>query len=123
MKTDRPKTTEALIAIDDFEKAILEKFGNKFIQAIADVQMNKSLNSKPKERKISTFNTTLEMYKKGHSLQEIAELRSISIITVASHFTKLYSDGFDIDLNQFVENDDRKKVQNAKAYLKSPAAL
>ena len=123
METEKPTNNDELIAIDGVGKAKLEKYGSKFIEAIKDFENNKTLNLKPKEKKQSTFNITLEMYKKGHLLEEIAELRGISTITVASHFTKLYIDGQDIDLHQFIENWEFEKIKKAKIYLESPITL
>ena len=123
METEKPTNQRELLAIDGVGKAKLEKYGQQFIDAIANFEMNKSFISKPKEKKESTYQISLEMYQKGLTYNEIAIERQLSEATILSHFSKLYLDGIDIDLMQYVTNDEISKIEKAKIELENPAAM
>ena len=63
------------------------------------------------------------MYKQGMSIEAIAEARDIKAPTVFSHLSKLYSEGKDIDMCQFVTKAEVSLVKKAKKELNSPEGL
>lgn len=119
METDKPTNPEELIAIDGVGKAKLEKYGERFIQAIVDYTF---LNvSKPKKE--NTYKVTLEMYESGKKVEEIAEIRKLALPTIFSHLSKLFLDGNDIDLLQYITENEISTIENAKIELENPLAL
>ncbi len=119
METDKPTNSEELIAIDGVGKAKLEKYGERFIQAIVDYTF---LNvSKPKKE--NTYKVTLEMYESGKKVEEIAEIRKLALPTIFSHLSKLFLDGNDIDLLQYITENEISTIENAKIELENPLAL
>jgi PIF1-like helicase/Helix-turn-helix domain len=48
-----------------------------------------SSEEKEKAIKVNTYSETLELYKKGHSIEEIVELRNLKLSTIYSHITEL----------------------------------
>lgn len=77
----------------------------------------KKYQEKPKKE--NTFDKTLELIKRGKSLEEIAFERDLSLGTIVSHLEKLKEDE-STDLNNF-RPDERtmKKVQKAADKIKS----
>lgn len=68
-------------------------------------------NSKPKW---STYWETLQLYKGGSSLEEIAQKRDMTILTIESHILKLYEE-WDLLLHEvlhLVDFDNLKKVKS-----------
>ena len=53
----------------------------------------------------------------------MAEQRNLGETTIISHLAKLYVDGNDIDLNQFVSEDEILKIEKAQIELEKPEAL
>ena len=120
METERPMSEKELLAIDGVGKAKLEKYGDDFIKAIIEFQKNKT--TKPKKEG-STYNETFDLYKSGLSVSEISLQRNLGQSTIVSHLAKLYLDGKDINIDQFVSKDDLEKLRNAQKTLEFPIAL
>lgn len=121
METLRPMSDEEFLAIDGVGKAKLEKYGSEFINAIIEFQKNKKTNTKTKKE--STYKATLELFQSGVSVEEIAETRNLGISTIISHLAKLYLDGVDIDVSQFISDEEVTQIEKAQAELENPNAL
>ena len=78
---------------------------------------------KKKTRKSDTHKATYELYKEGLSIDEIAERRKLKSATIYSHIAKLYSEGKEIDIFDFVTESEVEAVKKAKAALNSPTTL
>jgi ATP-dependent DNA helicase RecQ len=120
MDAERPMSDTELLAIDGVGKVKLEKYGDAFIKAIIDFQKTKATK---KKKEATTYATTLELYQKGLSVEEIAEQRKLGTGTIMSHLAKLYSDGANVDLNPFISKEEISQIAEAKIKLESPNAL
>jgi len=121
MEVLRPMTDEDFLAVEGVGKAKLEKYGDDFIKAIIEFQRNKSVVKK--EKKDNTYKKTLELFENGVSVQEIAEQRDLSQTTIISHLAKLYVEGYDLDLSQFVSVEEISQIAKAQIELENPNAL
>ncbi|CAD0008936.1 DNA helicase RecQ [Flavobacterium salmonis] len=122
METLRPMSDEEFLAIDGVGKTKLEKYGSEFINAIIEFQKSKVSNTKIKKES-ATYKTTLEMFENGNSVQEIAKTRKLGLSTVISHLAKLYLDGVDIDVSQFISDEEVLQLEKARTELENPNAL
>ncbi|TDE27545.1 DNA helicase RecQ [Flavobacterium ranwuense] len=120
METERPMSDQELLAIDGVGKAKLEKYGDAFIKAIIDFQKSKVVR---KKKEATTYKETLELYKNGLSVEEIAQKRKLGLSTIISHLAKLYVDGADIDLNPFISKEEVLQIAEAQIKLESPNVL
>ena len=120
METERPMSDQELLAIDGVGKAKLEKYGDAFINAIIDFQKSKVVR---KKKEATTYKETLELYKNGFSVEEIAQKRKLGLSTIMSHLAKLYVDGADIDLDSFISKEEVTQIAEAQIKLESPNAL
>ncbi|MFZ0598508.1 MAG: DNA helicase RecQ [Flavobacterium sp.] len=124
METLRPMSDEEFLAIDGVGKAKLEKYGSEFIDAIVYYEKVKKENAKSKPKKEgNTYKTTLELFQSGVSVEEIAEKRNLGHTTIISHLAKLYVDGNDIEISQFVGEKEISELQKAQIELEFPTAL
>ncbi|TDP02941.1 DNA helicase RecQ [Flavobacterium sp. 245] len=124
MEILRPMSDEDFLAVEGVGKAKLEKYGTEFINAIIEFQRNKSVIKKEKkEKKESTYSKTLELFQNGLSIEEIAGQRNLGETTVVSHLAKLYVDGHDLDLSQFVSDEEIAAIEKAQIELENPTAL
>ncbi|HEU0125636.1 DNA helicase RecQ [Flavobacterium sp.] len=121
MEILRPMTDEDFLAVEGVGKAKLEKYGSEFINAIIEFYKNKSVVKK--EKKENTYKKTLELFESGISVEEIAESRNLGRTTIISHLAKLYVDGHQIDLSQFVSEDEISKIEKAQIELEKPETL
>ncbi len=121
MEILRPMSDEDFLAVEGVGKAKLEKYGADFINAIIEFQRNKSVVKK--DKKESTYAKTLELFLNGFSIEEIAGQRNLGETTIVSHLAKLYVDGNDFDLSQFVSDKEIIEIEKAQLELENPSAL
>lgn len=121
MEILRPMNDEEFLAIDGVGKTKLEKYGSEFINAIIEFQKSKTSNNKVKKE--TTYKTTLDLFENGNTIEEIAAKRNLGIPTVISHLAKLYLDGIDIDVSQFISDEEITLLQKARIELENPNAL
>jgi len=120
LEIQRPMSDTEFLAIDGVGKAKLEKYGHVFIKAIIEFQKIKKVKAKKEN---TTYKETLVLFQNGMTVEEIALKRKLGVPTIISHLAKLYSDGQNIDLSVFINEDEIAKIADAKIKLDSPTAL
>ncbi|MDI5898800.1 DNA helicase RecQ [Flavobacterium yafengii] len=120
METERPMSDQELLAIDGVGKTKLEKYGDAFIKVIQDFQKAKGAK---KKKEATTYKETLELYKNGLPVEEIAQKRKLGLSTIMSHLAKLYVDGADIDLDPFITKEEVLQIAEAQIKLEFPNTL
>jgi len=63
------------------------------------------------------------LYKEDLTIDEIAVKRKLKSTTIFSHLAKLYTDGKDIDIYNFVTKKEVERIRKVKEELESPQAL
>lgn len=119
MERARPMSENELLEISGVGQRKLEVYGDEFIAEILAFVGEKKLKKKKKDTNLVTY----EFYKEGFSIDEIAEKRDLKSTTIFSHLAKLYTDGKDIDIYNFVTNEEVEKVRKAKEALENSPAL
>lgn len=119
MERARPLCESDFLDISGVGQRKLEVYGEDFIAEIASFSKEKIKTTKKKD----TLKVTYELYKEGFSIDEIAEKRNLKSTTIFSHLAKLYTDGKDIDIYNFVTKGEVEKVRKSKEVLESPNAL
>ncbi len=119
MERVRPLSESDFLNISGVGQRKLEVYGSIFISEITTFNADKEKQPK----KIDTAKVTYNLFKKGKTIAEIATLRKLKPTTIFSHICKLYSDGEDIDLHQFINKEDVVLVKKAKEKLENPEGL
>ena len=119
MERARPMSKSDFLEISGVGQRKLEVYGDEFIAEIVSFMGEKA----GKKKKIDTNLVTYELYTAGLAIDEIAEKRNLSPTTIFSHLAKLYADGKDINIYDFVTSDEVEQVRKAKEALESPATL
>lgn len=117
IERERPQSAAEFLAISGVGQRKLAVYGDEFLEEIKSF-----LNEKRKTKKDTTLET-FKLYQQGHSVQEIGELRGLKTTTIFSHLSKLYLEGKDVSLDEFVTPAILKRVANAKKVLKNETAL
>ena len=100
----------------------IEKPSFKPLQPItARPQTGKQTVVKP-DKKHTTIET-LELFREGLSIEEIDEKRFLSPTTVLTHLAKLYEEGEDIDIHQFISAKDIQTITKALPKFEEPYKL
>jgi len=110
MAQQRPQTLAEFSGISGVGSRKRDKYGKVFLEAIHDFCQEHSLATiSPKLETEQNFKNpsssqreTLELYRLGLSLEEIAARRSLKTSTIASHLEDLINMKYPIDINQLV---------------------
>lgn len=86
----------------------LASYGDQFIQVIASFL--KEQGSKGKKIQGSTQQITFSFYKDGAPVPQIARERDLKEQTIYSHLAELYEQGYDINIFDFMDKRDLKKL-------------
>lgn len=121
MEKERPVTDEDFIRINGVGRKKMQDYGYRFIKEIIGYTKEKPV--KKEKKKGNTHKITLELYRNGLEIEEIAEKRSISPATIFSHLAKLYEDGENIDMHKFISRKDLTSIKEARKALGNPPAL
>ncbi len=78
--------------------------------------------AEPKDKKPTT-EITLEMYQQGMSIEEIAENRFLTPTTIASHLCQLYEKGENLDIYNFISNEELMTISQAFDIFEEPYKL
>lgn len=124
MEKQRPMSDSEFMLINGVGKKKMEDYGYRFIKEIIAFNKEKS-EKKPKKKakKGNTLKETLSLYKDGLSVEEMAEERGIAKNTIFTHLIKLYDEGEEINLRQFVPESELRSIKNAKVKLENPNSL
>ncbi|WP_299161514.1 DNA helicase RecQ [uncultured Tenacibaculum sp.] len=117
LENERPQTDNEFLAISGVGQRKLEVYGGEFMEEIRTFI---------KEKKRGKKDTTLEtynLYKEGFTIDEIAEKRNLKAQTIFSHLSKLYLEGKDVSLDEFIDASTVKLIANAKKVLKNEPTL
>jgi len=98
-----PTNKSELIKINGFGKTRVEKYGNEILNLIRDYcdehNIEKSINteifetSKPKRVVGSTKTTSLQLFKSGKSIEQIAMERDLNVNTITGHLASFIDSG------------------------------
>lgn len=116
-ENERPQTDNEFLAISGVGQRKLEVYGGEFMEEIKTF-----INEKKRGRKDTTLET-FQLYKEGFTIDEIADKRNLKAQTIFSHLSKLYLEGKDVSLDEFIEADTLKLIANAKKVLKNEPTL
>lgn len=116
-----PLDNKSLLKIPGVGEMKVKKFGQEFIKVIGEYVKNNNIEvekrdfnySENKSSRTSIKDShliTLEMYKKGLSLEDIAKERDLTVRTIENHFFKCSQDGLEVDLNMFIPADYEEDI-------------
>ncbi len=125
-----PVTLSDMRRISGVGDTKLERYGEYFIREIQNylndnpkitIPDRQSIDQPPPlakggrgdfKKKISeTIEKTYELYKKGLSLKDIARIRNLTVSTIAGHLERLIQNGYDIDIDRFVDRLKGQKIE------------
>lgn len=109
MVENPPVTRDDLLEIDGVGEYKANKYGTLFLQTIAEFMSG--------NKQGDTYKTTLALYNQGLGVEEIARERHIQPTTVYSHLAKLLTDGYTIELTDFVNTSEVAKMEKAITML------
>ncbi|MBK9982395.1 MAG: DNA helicase RecQ [Saprospiraceae bacterium] len=95
----RPYTVEEFSKLNGVGEYKSAKYGQEFVETIRSYMTDQNLIKKPKG---ITYVETLELFRQGMTVADIATKRGMAVSTIAMHLAKLYLKGEEINLQQFL---------------------
>ena len=111
MAADRPVTEESMLQVNGVGRVKMETYGHDFITEIMDFQREQYNNGE--KVKGATHLVTFELLKDGLSPEQIAEKRSMQLMTIFSHIATLYEQGHLKSLANFIAQPELEKIGDA----------
>jgi ATP-dependent DNA helicase RecQ len=105
MSISLPTTENEFLSISGVGMNKMDKYGEEFMNVIREFK------NVVKPRKTPTTLKTFDLYKEGLSPAEIAAERNLSITTIFSHLSQLYSEGKEIEIEKYVTKEIVDKVR------------
>ena len=121
MAEKRPLSDTDLMHVTGVGERKLHLYGDAFIGAIRRFVLEKSNDGARVAG--STYLQTWEMFKQGKSVKDIAAMRDISPMTVASHLATMYERGELLDIRQWVQPEQMDIIQGALSLFGEPYQL
>lgn len=110
-----PRTTKQLLKVNGMGKIRVEKYGDEILETIEEYCLENGINKKneqKKEDKKSTKQISLELFKKGMSIKEIAKERSLTFGTIENHLASYILSG-EVDVLELIPLKKYKKLVTA----------
>jgi ATP-dependent DNA helicase RecQ len=107
MASELPTTENEFLAISGVGMNKMEKYGEEFMSII------RKFKSATKPARINTTLETYTLYQKGLHPKEIAEKRKVSLTTIFSHLSQLYTEGKKVELETYVTKETIDTVRIA----------
>ncbi len=128
MAQKRPTSDAQMLRVSGVGQAKLDRYGRAFINKIREVQgrdteegvfeeATTNHSTRPKLAKGETYTETYSLYQLGLSVADIARERNLSESTIYGHLTRLYEDGYTVDLKQFVSDYEYSEITKAAEEL------
>jgi ATP-dependent DNA helicase RecQ len=123
MATFLPQNYTELRKISGVGDLKLQKYGVDFLPAIVSYCRENDLSSKINLKKVKrersrpprgedTYTISLKLFQSGKSVDEIAEIRGLSVNTIELHLTRYISTG-EVNLDKLVEKKKAAKIVEA----------
>ena len=116
MAEKRPINRIQMLQVSGVGEAKFAHYGSDFINEILDYARSKT---QPGTRVVSgmTYIETLDLYKQGLTPSQIAQRRNLNELTIFSHLAKLYEDGNEIGLWQYLTKSEYRAISKAAEQL------
>lgn len=121
---DLPGTKEALLNVNGFGKAKVQKYGDEVLEIVSKYCSEHNLATQlvlkagkreRKENKTPTVEETIRYFKEGNTIEEIAKERNLVVGTIEGHF----ADAIKEDLVQIEELMSMEEVNKIATYFPS----
>jgi len=118
MADKRPLTDADILQVSGMGERKLQLYGDAFISEIRRFVLEKT--GEGTRVTGSTQLQTWDLFKKGHLVEEIAEIRQMSTLTVLSHLATMYERGEMLDIGQWVSPEECDIIQGALPLFEEP---
>lgn len=121
MADSRPLSDAEMLDIEGVSERKLQLYGDAFLGEIRRFVLEKT---EAGERITgSTQFISYHLFQGGHTVEKIAEMRGISLMTIMGHLATMYERGELLDIRQWVTAEECDFIQGALALFEEPFQL
>ena len=118
MADARPLSDAEMLEIAGVSERKLQLYGDAFVGEIRSFVLEKTQTG---ERIVGSSNfISLDLFKRGHAVEEIAELRGLSTMTVMGHLATMYERGELLDISPWVSPEECDLIQGSLPLFEEP---
>jgi ATP-dependent DNA helicase RecQ len=118
MAEKRPLADADMLRVSGMGERKLQLYGDAFISEIRRFVLEKT--GEGARITGSTQLITWDLYQKSHLVEEIAEIRGMSTLTVVSHLATMYERGETLDISRWVSPEECDVIQGALPLFEEP---
>ena len=119
MAARRPMSDTEMQQISGVGERKLQLYGDAFMEAIRAFVANNATSL----RDGATLQVTLQLYKQGLSVEEMASKRELTSRTIYNHLAQLYENGEAINIDPIISITQIKEITGTLKYLEQPYKL
>ncbi len=120
-----PQTKEEMLQIKGVGELKFAKYGGKFLQMIQSFLLeNKEVvpaiqiqTTKPKTNEEQSYLTTVQLFKEGKMIEEIALERGLKLATIENHLIQGAIEGFELDWEKVLPKEYEQLINNVRAEI------
>ncbi|MGA0198468.1 MAG: DNA helicase RecQ [Prochlorotrichaceae cyanobacterium] len=113
MAQRQPQTLDAFAQISGVGQVKLQQYGDRFTEFIRDYCQTEAPRSSALGSLGSTQLQTFEWYKKGYTLEGIAEQRQLTVGTIVEHLCHLIEKGYKVDIYPLIAAEADREITAA----------
>ncbi len=117
---EKPIDLESLRQVEGIGDKRLQDFGRSLTNLVQEYMSDQDHK---KAFKGKTYLETLRLYRDGLSPEMMADRREVHINTIYSHLAHLYTNGEDVDIMQYISEEEIDRVRLAKGKVKEDFSL
>lgn len=117
-----PTNKEGFLDVKGIGEKKFDSYGKTFMDIIETYINEKNIEVNSEQRideiyesvEVSSkdrYEQTLDLYKEGISLDELAQKRGLTSATIIKHLAKLKSKGHDVDLHHYLDRDKHEEIK------------
>ncbi|MDF2634445.1 MAG: ATP-dependent helicase RecQ [Pelosinus sp.] len=122
-----PTNYDALLTIKGVGESKRKRYGNEFLEVMQQYALANTIKSSPssmerneptiKNQESASHVISLELYRKGHSLEEISQLRKIKSLTVQDHLVRCHQEGHVVNWDALIPSQYESLILSKIAEL------
>ncbi len=122
-----PTNYDALLTIKGVGESKRKRYGNAFLEVMQQYALANTIKSSPssmerneptiKNQESASHVISLELYRKGHSLEEISQLRKIKSLTVQDHLVRCHQEGHVVNWDALIPSQYESLILSKIAEL------
>jgi ATP-dependent DNA helicase RecQ len=120
--TQMPFTPKRLLTVPGITLAKVESYGQAMSETVAKYILETE-NHLPVTLLGKTTLLTLGLHQQGLSVEEVATARGLSSVTIAGHLADAYSEGADLNLQDWVSPEAMDQIAGALSLFQKPYTL